>query len=828
MEQHHPGVFDSAGVVQNVSGSEGQVADAPGEELQYYYDPTTKQSYYYDPNDGNYYYYTPAEEVAGAGAETVPAPEAAVGEQPAASPESVSALGNERRTMDLEDWEPPMTSWFSGVVLSMFFSLGFRLYLLMLMYSAAILQFVVSLSWTFQVLYQLYSPARPSESIIWRRIYLIVVFILLSVTVVTAHCTLWDMMKGLWHSQREQRSLWGMTMFAKGNPPTVLYAFIIMLTTVAPFLWCLIEGVLEARPIVYLLGLYAFSSTMAIACLVFICYIWFYFLSVRRKLSAFGERAKLDDFSPHQRAVSNTPGGEVRKRWYHTSVALEEYGLDEKTLRWNAVVFTMGCVPLFGLYSGVVLSTSTLHHGIIWGAVGSLSISLVYVVSWLTLLRTRSHWAIFLWAFLVISFLAVGVVSSALQGAGTGIGILLALLVASQGTFTRKRTFTLTRAERLAKLNIDTASGEQSAEHRGRHDMYLCCCPGTFMSVFRCFGVKKYFGYRHPDVARVERQFNLENITLRTDQRLLMCWWIVVTVSLAFVIGVGHTLAYNFAGEVAEISGLPIIGSNPDLPLCATRFNTNGVATLKLYDLSLLSALSYTVGSASDIDFTTWFSFIPNFIRQHPLRPPPNVGYAANVPTVPFSDYVDLSSDFHIVTLNSNNWALSLLRNLDNWSSAISLQVAACLSPFVNTWPQQYKELFAYGISFFQRWLPHSDPLDSVSNYLDDLIDEGKKERILLLGHGFNGGYAKELSARFGLPFVVINPTNLQQSSLNNTMGRQLLTIGALFPMLGIALDTADTIQLPCSSSYSSISCSRIETTVDTLRELCGDPVVGR
>lgn len=182
--------------------------------------------------------------------------------------------------------------------------------------------------------------------------------------------------------------------------------------------------------------------------------------------------------------------------------------------------------------------------------------------------------------------------------------------------------------------------------------------------------------------------------------------------------------------------------------ICKLYFNSNGAASLKIYDLALLSALSYTYGANGNVDFATWFSHIPTFIRQYPIRLPTSFNNATNNITVPFSDYVDVSSGFHVMTLNSNTRGMALFRDVDDWSESMAFQATASISPLMMIWPERYRLAFVQSAALFKKWFQASYALDEVRNYTRNLLQHGTRaSNILLVGDHFNGGYAKLLAS---------------------------------------------------------------------------------
>ncbi|EKF37689.1 hypothetical protein MOQ_002113 [Trypanosoma cruzi marinkellei] len=774
------------------------------------YDPNHHQSYYYyEPSDGNYYYYTPQEGI--------------TNEEVQDSGEIPVTAENLIRSYEFEDWEPQSYNWFADIVLGFFMSLEFRLYIFFLLYCAGSLLFVLSLNWTFEVLFRMHVSSSGTQFDPLFLLGFFIMFLLLSFTLVTFFCTWMDMLWGLKQVRREDILFWGMSHYSGKRPPYLIYFGIVIATTLLPFLWGVIESASAGKSILFFAQLYAFISIIVSMFLILLCYVWFYWCALKCKRMAFKRRMERDEFILWEKASKHNGLRTVTKRWYHASTVLEEYGLDGESLRWNAVVFTFGYVPLLSLYMAQALRSYIGNPQVTWGAIFSITLTCVYVVSWMTLLRRKAQWYVYVSLFLVSSLLLVGVVCGGLLASKEFVLVIIVLFITSHGMLARKRPHKLTRKEQCALFQLPLDPEIQHDVQRRSFDTHLLCCRDAILSCLKCFDVKTFFGYRHPDLVRAERQYASYNVSILTDQKVLLYWWLIVMFALAFVIALGNAMVYRFIGNIAMKSN-PIVGENSTLLLCNIRYNENGSAPLGIYDLSLLAALSYTVAGYGDADFVSWFSQYPELIRRYPVRLQPNWDYATSGVAIPFSDYTDLQSDYHFVTLNSNNRGLSLMRNVDEWGTSMAVQLAGVISPLISIWPEAYRAKFVYGAAFLSRWFPSIDALKDVSEYIDGLIADGKKDRILLIGDQFNGGYVKILSSRLGLPFVAFNPPGVKYKLPSVVEGVQIFFTHGILSYVDSLEDTLTTLYLECDADYSSIRCSRIETTIEVVSKLCGDP----
>lgn len=805
-----------AATEQTQAEYETAATQSNGYDYGNYYDPSSYQNYYYQDDDGNYYYYTDPQQAV---SNDVPED---INVNVAPTPQNLV------RSYEYASYDPPTYNWFVDIVVDTFFSKPFRVYLTVLLYCAAVFIGAMGLNFTFAILYRMFAPPNPAANMDLQPFAYFAMFFYLSFVIVSTFCALMDMTRNLWTQQRGDVVFWGIShaQFSKRKPPYVVYLVIILVTVFMPLLWGIIEAGIAKQSLLYVGQRYANVSVLATTFLVLICYVWFYWRALVYKRSAINKRKERDDFELRRLAYKNRPEKMRKVHWYHASTVLEEFGVDSDTLLYNSVVFTVGCVPLFALYAAQTLSTYTGTPSVAWPAIASISLMCIYVVSWMTVLRRKIQWASYVSFALIVILLALGCAGGGIGGYPTTVGVVAVLFVAAHGMISRKRKHALTKKELCATLKVPYNPQEDEEKPTElRVDTYLFCCRNLILDYMRCCDVKKHFGYRHPDVVEAERRFMISRIALRTDQKALLVWWLIVMLAVAFVVALSNGVQYNFTTTIAVATNSSVKGQAPSLPICSTVFNANGTAPLKMLDLALLSALGYTFGNNGDADFATWFSSAPSLVRVYPVTLPYTLNFATDGINVSFSDYADVSNNFHVITLTSNNRGLSIFRDLDDWGEPIALQVAGAVSPLINVWDEQDRAAFVQKARFLKNWFPPSLALTPVRNYIAALNSSGDCSGILLVGDQFNGGYAKQLSAELGLPFVAFNPPGTKYMNTTFTNGTQLSSVRSLWSYVDSLEDTANTQYFPCNATLSANRCGRISTVVDYLLRTCGDSV---
>ncbi|CAJ1031054.1 hypothetical protein, conserved [Leishmania lindenbergi] len=799
---------------QTQAENETAATQSNGYDHGMYYDPSSYLHYYYQGDDGNYYYYTNPQE-----------------DESNTMPQGLNVPGmptaeNLVRSYEYASYDPPTYNWFVDIVVDTFLSKPFLVYLTILLYCAAAFMGALGLNYTFAILYRLFVPPIPNANKVLQPFAYFAIFFYISFVIVTVLCALMDMVRNLWTFKRDDVIFWGMShrYFSKRKPPYVVLLLIILVAVFLPLLWGIIEAGVKRQSLVYVAQRYAFVAVLAATFLVVICYLWFYWRALVYKWSSIRKRAERDDFELRRRAYKHKPEKMNKVHWYHASTVLEEFGMDRDTLLYNSAVFTIGCVPLFAVYAAQALSTFPGTPSLAWPAIASISLTCVYVLSWLTVLRRKNQWAIYASLALIVVMLILGLGGGAIGGRPATAGIVAAFFIAAHGMVSRKRKHSFTKKELHATLKLPYNALADEKPQGWRIDTYLFCCRSLILDYMKCCDVKKHFGYRHPDVVEAERRFMISHVALRTDQKALLVWWVIVMLAVAFVVALSRSTQYRFTTQIAIAANTSVTGITPFIPLCEKVFNANGSAPLRMLDVAFLAALSHTQGNTGDADFATWFSSKPSLLRMFPAVMPYAPSFAVDETNISFSDYVDVSSRFHVITLNSNNRGLSLFRDLDDWGESIALQAAGAISPLINIWDEQSRGTFVQRARFLKNWLPPSTALNNVKAYIAALNSSGVSSGILIVGDQFSGGYAKKLSAELNLPFVAFNPPGTKYINSFLANGTQLSATRSLWSYVDSLEDTTDTTYFLCNASLSSNRCGRISTVVDYLLRTCGDP----
>lgn len=728
---------------------------------------------------------------------------------------------------------PYHPTWMTKIVMEIFFSRVFLVYFSILLYSAGGLILMLSLEYSFAILFRLFSPSgeSPLEPFGYFAIYIFFTHV-----VISCFCVLIDMIDELWAQHRGDTVFWGMTDFPnKNSPPKFTYGSVILATTVLPFFWAILETAMKSRSVIEVGQRFADVAVLAALFIVFGCYLIFFGRALMRKRRVYITRYVYDDFILKAKAYRRHPEKMSKKsHWYHASTVLEEFGLDRNTLFYEPVVVTIGLAPILSIYAAQTMATFVGIPSVTWGLIASLGFSCLIVTSWLACLPSKGHWSAYFTIFLIFALFVLGAAGAGTSGSVGTVVVEVVLFILAQALATRKRQHQLTQKEKEKLLNISPSEPVFNAQtwfpsstpcREILCDPYLCCCQNVAKACFTsCSCCKKVFKERDTFVVREEKLYARRRVALRTDQKYTLAWWIFLLIIIAFAVGLGNALQYNFSSPIAR-NGKAVTGSNPDEKLCQLSFNSGSSTPFSVLDLALLGALSYSYGTNGDTDFVTWFGQYSEFYRVFPVRLPPNRDYATEGTSISFSHYVDFKTDFHIITLNSNLRGLSLFRSIDDWGAVLALQGAKAISPLISSWPNRYQEAFVSVSGFVHDFFPSSKSLSGVEQYIQDLVNNGTDiSSILVVGNEINGGYAAFLAASIGVNYVAFNPpgTKYTVPSLKGN-GTDIVGSRSLWSYVDYPNENGVTYFYPCDDSISLNACSGIVNTIEYFEKTCGD-----
>lgn len=726
--------------------------------------------------------------------------------------------------------------WLSKVVLDVFFSKVFLIYLTVLLYSAGCLILMLNLEYSFASLFRLFSP--PSSQSIMEPFGYLAIYLLFTHVAVNCICVFVDMVKNLWIQVPGDCMFWGISERAyKKKPPVWLYGVVILATLILPFFWSIIETAIESRSVVEVPQRFSNVAVLATLFLFLFFYLVFFCRALMYKWRAYVERNARDDFILKAKAYRRHPENMAKKaHWYHASTFLEEFGLDRDTLFYEIVVLTVGLIPILCIYAGQATAAFIGDPPVTWGLVASIGFSCVIALSWLSCLPSKGHWSAYFTFFLAIALLILGVV-----GAGSSCKPLSAILVIvlfalSQGLMTRKRAHQLTRKERQTLLN---ASADEPVFDARKwfptstpcrniwFDPYLCCFKNAARTLCSCCSCcKKALKPRDPSVVLKEKEYARKKVALRTDHKYTLAWFIFLMVMVAFAVGLGNALQYDLSSSIAGKNSNAFTGKDTNNSICQLAFNSASSTPFSIVDLAFLGVLSYSYATTGDTDFVTWFSDFPQFYRVYPERLPPTFDYATTGISIPFSHYIDFSTGFHIITLNGNFRGLSIFRSIDDWGSVLALQAAKAISPLISMWPERYQETFVRVSGLYHDLFPPYKTLLNVTNYIQDIVSTGVQlENILVVGDEVNGGYSKFLAASTGVRYVAFNPPGTKYTlGSMDANGTQIIGSRSLWSLVDYLDTTGVSYFYSCPDTVSMNGCSNIMNTIQYLVDACGDP----
>lgn len=824
---------------------------------QQYVDPN--QQYAYDPNSGYMQQYDAAgnpitAEFYGADGQPLPQPGMMGGEQmgdeyipqggDAPGPQTPEEIELARRKALIRaafTYEPTGNYWIADVSTEIFVSMPFRWYLTYQLYTVMIIFLFVGFDWSFGMFFRMFHGPDQDKSQFGQALAQFTMFILLSYVVVTFECCIMDMAKDVWAARSSDTKLWAIGI-SKKHSPWALHAAIILITFIVPIFWAFIAAIADGHSVFYFIQYFCFISTLLTIFVVLIVFWWMNALSYRNKTRAYEERNTVED-------CEDIPADdeEHRMSWYQYETLMEEYGLDTMTIKWYVIVYVVGLVPIFSTLAALTQDGRTAKISVEWLIIAILMFCIMLMLQQLGTWKHKYRASIAA-IFCIALFYLVTIIAIAVWGNGAEFFIMYAVfLIMVQWLVLPKRAHQLTMREihnlygvpykyqkgaeeiqKLALQGIQATEPEEEPLPLPECDSYLCIWKMTVLTCMKCFDVRSVFGFKHPDIAKKEKELARERFGLRTDQRFLMLYWVAITIMLFVVLGMMRSVFVEFgSASVAARTGIASPASNP-YPICNVSWNGNSSNKMLITDLAMLATLSYSWGTQFDKDLAILFSHYPSLVRVSPTKLPSNLEDAQSHPYVYWTTLRDTQTNLTVVLVRCLNRGVAWLRNFEMWGDSFALQTSSLLAPHMSLWLNSHKNNFADGMNFFKGWMGKNNGTTGIENQLLQLVKAGFGPKMVIVGHGFNGGIAQILGSIWRIRSVAFNSPGtawisdrfgIQENSDKNLVVRSDDLYAWLDDIDGNAL-----VQfLPCQEKTAK-KCSDVRHTTMQLIESCGDP----
>jgi hypothetical protein len=593
---------------------------------------------------------------------------------------------------------------------------------------------------------------------------------------------------------------------------------------------------------------------------------------------------------------TNQHGQDVsRFHWYDSPSVLEEYGLDRPTMTWMVVVFFFGLMPVFVVMVVMVTENTPVQWNMVWIAVGVVFLFVLVFLRELT--NSQHHSRAPIGCLLLIFAFAVAVlIAVATAGNPTLFGVFFATAIASQTMLMRKRPYTMQPHE----IEERFGPAADGAVQDDPVNSYLCICRRSFFAcIGGCIDVVGTFGKKPVAIEKIEKAERKKRFALWTDQRLLLNHWLLLWVALLIMQSYGVSLEQIYTVPMAMATDVPSNGTAwtsaiAARPICAVRFNdktfpatpffvrnisvpvtTNGTVmpqgasttgtspmfvpavvynstfdpaynwsaipdantTMTLVDLALMVQLSYTFGEHFAADYAVWFQRnMPHLTVVQPVdqKSEEVVGIT---PQFRYYDFFDPKTLTHFVVVRSTTTGVSWLRNIDSYSESLVLTLSKLFAPLIAMWPEHAFDEFIYGAGFLRRLYAGGMAEDDLQKYVHEVVAQHGADKVVVVGHGFNGAAARVTAIKAGASSVAFNaPGTKHMHSLHAfTPGEpsQQLAVSIpedfhnFFDVLGgdstvLKLECSDG-DLPAELDVRRAKCSLQLQVARSLVRLCGD-----
>ena len=242
-------------------------------------------------------------------------------------------------------------------------------------------------------------------------------------------------------------------------------------------------------------------------------------------------------------------------------------------------------------------------------------------------------------------------------------------------------------------------------------------------------------------------------------------WFMLVFfifVFIALVVGgdVDGPAATLLSVDASRTEGLTPMLVRP--PICRLNF---GTAQMSINDLALLTWLSSNTAIYNILELPRLFNrtervHLVNFVYEEQK----------------FYHYYVPSTGESYITMRQEAGAVTRMRDLDMWGESMLFGVMSTVIPFIRFFSEDLAHKVVDQFTFLKTMLDPTDNDDDVlakatayihlwkAGVLDltydtsgSVVYNGAQTPIVMLGHGTNGGVARLVAARFGLPAITFN-----------------------------------------------------------------------
>eukprot|EP01059_Diplonema_ambulator_P019415 TRINITY_DN3262_c0_g1_i1.p1 TRINITY_DN3262_c0_g1~~TRINITY_DN3262_c0_g1_i1.p1 ORF type:complete len:1022 (+),score=365.69 TRINITY_DN3262_c0_g1_i1:35-3100(+) len=648
-----------------------------------------------------------------------------------------------------------------------------------------------------------------------------------------------------------ERTFLGLPGGKKGWIRRELWITIPVLTsTVLPFLYSLIWTATEGKNVYEVLGVFVEWNILNALFLTFAYWLYMWYYSMRKKYSAWCRNKESD------------------VKWNVDLEFLQEWGIDERSVRRNIAVTVLSSVPLMIMFW--IVSYKDLHITTMW-IITAASVAVLFML-------LREAWMSDSWkekipyviGVLLAVFFLVGLIGSIVSGRGI-IVVFLLLAVMTQMLTVRHRQianvdelvwlfeFLKTVYERVLVTEDDAPLSTRGAEPKTpgalQRDVRKKLNktlqkerrraaetdPSREGSMFPCMNILtalfsfpwciKKCSSRTEETGPIEDPDEVKRGHWRLGKR----WWgddaipptsetkgkyeptdkLVQSVSpkLAGWFMLVFFIWCLVAFSLAHLLNQPASGS----------FNLESIgkaSTMNSYPVCQMTFLSDTLNivDLAKINRAAYLGRVNNVLSGK-LYTSAQSG----------DGYKLLSKDnLRVFVVSSPLENGYMMRDLDVWGDSLAFSVASSAVPFLRFFGDDVTQRFVDGLRFLKSALDPSD-VDSKDKlyHLTEAVISAKSggNTVLVTGHGTNGGIAKIVAARAQVPVVTFNAPGthwLEKRYMQTSNIRNELNVVAYNDVSAqVDVQTGAQQMIRCESSHTMAECYGIEHTLCELEKGC-------
>eukprot|EP01060_Flectonema_neradi_P029115 TRINITY_DN3953_c0_g1_i1.p1 TRINITY_DN3953_c0_g1~~TRINITY_DN3953_c0_g1_i1.p1 ORF type:complete len:1179 (+),score=208.92 TRINITY_DN3953_c0_g1_i1:124-3660(+) len=366
---------------------------------------------------------------------------------------------------------------------------------------------------------------------------------------------------------------------------------------------------------------------------------------------------------------------------------------------------------------------------------------------------------------------------------------------------------------------------------------------------------RSYWGDDIAQSQEVYQKFKYEptDKLIQTISPKLSCWYMLVFLIIAIlgIAVVGEDLHGNLS--VGDSKAVPAAAGERDYPICRMKlpFLPSGISITDVAMMAEIAQSPWNVPFKLSQWFGTELFQIPAYQCVKAIDPDDgilkNVKCGGYTETETFYNFYHPASSTNFIVFRTPKKSQQIMNSIDVWGESMLLQVMSSIIPILKFFSLDVERDFVYGFSLVKQALENEDhDLDSTTEkfaeYMERWQDYGlfyinerepasggsaysENMRVVLVGHGFNGGMAKINGGRFNMPVISFSAPGVSWIEKRFDLEDNSYQTVTIVPEVDIIPDVdrqEGVVQHIQCKEDSTAKCHHMKTTLCELMTQCG------